>query len=188
MDEAVPPSAADIVAKVVRRAALERVAVTGPHWIDLVVHATRDRALPPTATRTEVEPLGKRLADGAPLTPLADLASGGTSPEGWGVRPSTVGDLLAARDTEGRRVASELELQCAMEAARLAPRLAGQLAVEHPGLADRLADERAAALVQADDPLDPAAVLCAEVAARLVVDLVVLVEEHLAPVPAPRTT
>lgn len=185
MDEAVPPPAADLVAEVVHRAALERVAVTGPHWIDLVVHATRERTLPPTATSRQAEPLGKRLGDGAPLTPLADPATGGEGLEGWGVGPSTVGDLLEARDTEGWRVAGELELQCAIEAARLAPRLADRLARDHAGLADQLADERAAALVQGDGPLEAAAVLCAEVAARLAVELVVLVRELLAPVPVP---
>jgi hypothetical protein len=180
-----PADASGVVAAAVERAALERVAMTGPHWIDLVVHATQDRTIPPTSTSTVPEPLGKRLGDGAPLTPLADPATGGESLAGWGVGPSTVGDLLEARDTDGRRLAGELELQCAIEAARLAPRLADQLAHEHPGLADRLAAERVGPPGAAGRHLDAAAILVAEVAARLAVALVVLVREHLAPVPLP---
>lgn len=177
------PAASAIVAEAVHQAAMRRVAMTGPHWINLVVHATRDLTMPPTSSSRTAEPLGDRLDSGAPLTPLADPSTGGEALGSWGVGPSTVGDLLEARDTAGRRVAGELELQCALDAARMAPGLAADLAAEHPGLADRLADEHAAALVASESAPDPAAVLCSEVAALLAVGLVVKVREHLAPVP-----
>jgi hypothetical protein len=173
--------ASTAVAEAARREALARVATAGPHWVDLVVHATRERTLPPTATTTD-EPLGERLDHGAPLTPLADPDTGGDALGAWGVGPSTVGDLLEARDTDGRRVAGELELQCALEAARLAPKLADDLARADPGLADRLAREHAPGLVDGGS-VAPAAVLCAQVAAVLAVELVAQVREQLAPVP-----
>ncbi len=184
MDDApavVPASA--VVARAVQRAALERVATTGAHWIGLVVHATREMILAPAPGADHTETLGERLDEGAALTPMADPETGQDHLGDYGLRPATVGDLLETRDVDGHRVAGELELQCAIEAARVAPRLADELARDHPDLAVRLAEEHAGALAGAGGPLDPAAVLCAEVAAVLAVTLVVMVREQLSEVP-----
>ena len=96
--------AADIVAEAVRRAAAARVATLGPHLIALVVKASSDMTLPATATIHDPESLADRLRHRAPLTPLADPEMGQDHLGAWGERPSSVGDLLAARGTDGQRV------------------------------------------------------------------------------------
>jgi hypothetical protein len=176
-------SASDIVADAVRQAAAARVATLGPHLIALVVKASSDVTLPATATIHDDESLADRLRHRAPLTPLADPEMGQDHLGAWGERPSSVGDLLAARGTDGKRVVDELERQCALEAARTAPRLADELAAEHPQLATELAGQHAAALVGNGRPLEPAAVLCSELAALLAIELVKVVSAQLAGVP-----
>jgi hypothetical protein len=176
-------SAADIVAEAARRAAAARVATLGPHLIALVVKASSDVTLPATATIHDPQPLADRLRHRAPLTPLADPEIGQDHLGAWGERPCSVGDLLAARGIDGRRVVGELERQCALEAARMAPRLAHELAGEHPRLAVDLARQHAAALVGDGRPLDPPAVLCSELAALLSIELVKVVTAQLARVP-----
>jgi hypothetical protein len=169
-------SASDIVAEAVRRAAVARVATLGPHLIALVVKASSGVTLPATATTHDPQLLADRLRHRAPLTPLADPEVGQDHLGAWGERPSSVGDLLAARGTDGQRVVGELERQCALEAARMAPRLADELATQHPRLAADLARQHAAALVGDGRPLDPAAAL-------LAIELVTVVSAHLAGVP-----
>jgi hypothetical protein len=176
-------SASQIVAQAVRRAAVARVATLGPHLIALVVKASSGVTLPATATTHDPQLLADRLRHRAPLTPLADPEVGQDHLGAWGERPSSVGDLLAARGTEGQRVVGELERQCALEAARMAPRLADELAREHPQLAGELGRQHAAALVGEGRPLAPAAVLCSEVAALLAIELVTVVADQLAAVP-----
>jgi hypothetical protein len=159
------------------------VATLGPHLIALVVKASSGVTMPATATAHDPQSLADRLRHGAPLTPLADPEVGQEHLGPWGERPCSVGDLLAARGTEGQRVVGELQRQCALEAARTAPRLADELVRQHPDLARDLAHQHAAALVGEGRPLDPASVLCSEVAALLAIELVTAVSDQLAPVP-----
>jgi hypothetical protein len=176
-------SASEIVAHAARRAAAARVATLGPHLIALVVKASSGVTMPATATAHDPQSLADRLRHGAPLTPLADPEVGQEHLGPWGERPSSVGDLLAARGTDGQRVVGELQRQCALEAARTAPRLADELVCQHPDLARDLAAQHAAALVGEGRPLDPGSVLCSELAALLAIELVSAVSEQLAPVP-----
>jgi hypothetical protein len=173
---------AGVLAEAVRRAALARVATSGPHWVSLVVQTTRDLTLPATPSGESDELLGERLDDGRPLTPLADPQVG-AGLGSWAERPASVGDLLAARGTHGERVVGRLERQCALEAARFAPMLADELAREHPGLAASVAARHPAALTGDDGPLDPAAALACEVAALLALEMVAAVSDQLAAVP-----
>ena len=173
---------ATVLADAVHRAALARVATTGPHWVSLVVHTSREMTLPPTPSGHDAEPLGQRLDEGRPLTPLADPQVGaglGTFAE----RPASVGDLLAARGTHGERVVGQLERQCALEAARFAPMLADELTREHPELAGAVAARHPSSLTGDGGPLDPAAALACEVAALLALEMVAAVADQLAAVP-----
>ena len=176
-------SAGQIVEQAVRKAAAARVATLGPHLIALVVKASSGMTLPATATTHDPELLADRLRHRAPLTPLADPEVGQDHLGAWGERPSSVGDLLAARGTDGERVVGELERQCALEAARMAPRLADQLARQHPQLPGEVARLHASGLVGEGRPLDAPAVLCSEVAALLAIELVTVVSDQLAGVP-----
>jgi hypothetical protein len=179
-------SAAEIVDTAVRVAAAGRVATLGPRLVALAVKACEGVPLPATTSTPDQEPLVERVAARKPLTPLADPESGQPDKLGsWGLQPSTVGDLMSARGSDGTRIVGELERQCALESARLAPRLADDLAREHAGLARRLADEHAPSLTGAEGPLDPAAFLCSEVAALLVVAMLTAVAEQMTPVPLP---
>ncbi len=173
---------ATVLADGVHRAAMARVATSGPHWVALVVQTARDVTLPPTPSSAADEPLGRRLDDGRPLTPLADpQVEAGLG--AWAERPASVGDLLAARGTHGERVVGRLERQCALEAARFAPMLADELVREHPGLAAAVAARHPAPLTDAGGPLDPAAALACEVAALLALEMVAAVADQLAAVP-----
>src|SRR3954468_23248342 len=105
---------AAVLSEAVHRAALARVATTGPHWVSLVAQTARDVTLPATSSSNGEEPLGRRLDEGRPLTPPADPQAGHELGP-WGARPGSVGDLLAARGTGGERVVGRLERQCALE-------------------------------------------------------------------------
>jgi hypothetical protein len=177
--------ASEVVAAEVRRAAVARMATVGPRLVARVVRNTGDVDVAPTATKPEGEALRARVESGGPLTPLSDPESGQDRLGSWGVQPGSVGDLLEARGTDGYRVAGELRRQCAFEAARMAPQLADQLASAHPDLADSLAHEVAAPLVDGPSQVEPAAVLCAEVAALLVIELLSVVEDQMADAPLP---
>lgn len=175
-----------VVAEAVRRAAVARMATLGPRLVAQVMRSTGDMVVPGTATGLEPEPLADRARSGSPLTPLADATSGQEEHLGsWGRRPSSVGDLVEARGTDGRRVASELRRQCAIEAARMAPSVADDLAKAHDGLAAELAYAHAAPLIEGGPQLDPAAVLCSEVAALLTIELLAVVEEQMGDAPLP---
>jgi hypothetical protein len=175
--------ASQVVADEVRRAAVARIATLGPRLVARVVRSTADVAVTPTATRHEAEALTERLRSGGPLSPLGDPESGQDRLGPSGVHPGSVGDLLEARGTDGFRVANELRRQCALEAARMAPTLADQLATSHAGLAEALAHEHAAPLVDGPRQVDPAAVLCAEVASLLAIELLTVVEDQMGDVP-----
>jgi hypothetical protein len=149
---------AAVLADAVHRAALARVATTGPHLVSLVVQTARDVALPPTPSTDAVQPLGQRLDEGKPLTPLADPHVGSDLGP-WAERPGSVGDLVAARSTGGERVVGHLERQCALEAARFAPMLADELVRDHPGLPAAVAARHPPPLADEGGPLDPAAAL-----------------------------
>jgi hypothetical protein len=173
---------AGVLAEAVHRAALARVATTGPHWVSLLAQSARELTLPPTPSSAGEEPLGQRLDEGRPLTPLADPQVGGDL-GAWAERPASVGDLLAARGTHGERVVGQLERQCALEAARFAPMLADDLARQHPGLAAAVSARHPPALTGDGGPLDPAAALACEVAALLALEMVAAVSDQLAAVP-----
>ena len=169
----------------VRRAAVARIATLGPRMVARVVRNAGDVDLAPTATQPEEESLSARIRGGGPLTPLADPESGQDHLGSWGVQPGSVGDLLEARGTDGYRVAGEVRRQCAFEAARMAPQLADQLATQDPDLPRALADELAAPLVHGPSHVEPEAVLCAEVAALLAIELLTVVEDQMADAPLP---
>ena len=173
---------AGVLDEAVHRAALARVATTGAHWVSLVAQGARDVTLPPTPSSDGEEPLGQRLDDGRPLTPLAEPQVGDEL-GAWATRPASVGDLLAARGTHGERVIGQLERQCALEAARFAPMLADELVHAHPDLAAFVARRHPAPLTADGGPLDPAAALACEVAALLALEMVAAVSEQLAAVP-----
>jgi hypothetical protein len=174
---------ATVLAEAVHRAALARVATTGPHLVSLVVQTTRGMTLPPTPSNDEAQSVGQRLDEGRPLTPLADPQVGLGGLGDFAERPASVGDLLAARGTHGERVVGHLERQCALEAARFAPMLADQLAREHPGLVASVAARHPSAMTDTGGPLDPAAALACEVAALLALEMVAAVSDQLAAVP-----
>ncbi len=67
----------------------------------------------------------------------------------------------------------------------MAPGLADDLASSREGLADELAHAHAAPLVDGSPGVDPAAVLCAEVAALLTIELLAAVEIHMGKAPLP---
>jgi hypothetical protein len=173
---------AGVLAEAVHKAALARVATSGPHWVSLVVQTARDVTLPPTPSTDGDQSLGERLDEGGPLTPLADPQIG-SDLGSWAERPGSVGDLLAARGTSGERVIGRLERQCALEAARFAPMLADELVRTHPGLAASVAARHPAPLTGDGGPLDPAAALACEVAALLALEMVAAVSDQLAAVP-----
>ena len=178
-------TASEVVAAEVRRAAVARIATVGPRLVARVVRNAGDVDVAPTATRPEGEALSDRVRAGGPLTPLADPESGQDRLGSWGVQPGSVGDLLEARGTDGYRVAGELRRQCAFEAARMAPGLADELASADPDLAASLAHELAAPLVDGPSKVEPEAVLCAEVAALLAIELLTVVEDRMADAPLP---
>ena len=173
---------AAVLADAVHRAALARVATTGPHWVSLVVQTAREVTLPPTPSTEQSEPLGRRLDAGRPLTPLADPQVG-SDLGAWAERPGSVGDLLAARSTGGERMIGRLERQCALEAARFAPMLADELVRAHPDLPAAVAARHPAPLAGDGGPLDPAAALACEVAALLALEMVAAVADQLGGVP-----
>ena len=173
---------ASVLSEAVHHAALAHVATDGPRWLALVVHTSRDVVLPPTERGGSAEQLGRRLDEGRPLTPLADPDIGSALGD-YATRPSSVGDLLAARSTEGERVIGDLERRCALEAARLAPPLAAQLVRDNPRLLASVAARHPAPLTHDGGPLDPAAALCSEVAALLALEMVATVASQLAGVP-----
>ena len=178
-------TSSEVVAEEVRRAAVAHIATVGPRLVARVVRSTGGVDVTPTATRKQPEALTERLRSGGPLSPLADPESGQGRLGASGVSPGSVGDLLEARGTDGFRVAGELRRQCALEAARMAPALADDLSRAHPGLADTLAHEQAAPLVDGPAQVDPAAVLCAEVAALLAIELLTVVENQMGDLPVP---
>ena len=179
-------AAGAVVAEGAQRAATARIATLGPGLIAQVMRTASDMVMPATASGLPEGSLGDRARSGAPLTALSDAMSGQEEHLGsWGLRPASVGDLVEARATDGSRVASELRRQCALEATRMAPGLADDLASSREGLADELAHAHAAPLVDGSPGVDPAAVLCAEVAALLTIELLAAVEIHMGKAPLP---
>ena len=179
-------TAGGVVADGVRRAAVGRIASLGPRLVAQVMRSSGAMVMPATASGLVEQPLAERARTGSALTALADATSGRDEHLGtWGLRPGSVGDLVEARGTDGSRVASELRRQCALEAARMAPGLADELASSHEGLAVELAHAHAAPLVGGSPRLDPAAILCAEVAALLTVELLAVVEIQMGDAPLP---
>jgi hypothetical protein len=179
-------AACSVVADEVRRAAVQKIASLGPRLVAQVMRSSGDMIMPATASGLAAGPLSERARHGSPLTALADASCGQDAHLGsWGLRPASVGDLVEARGTDGSRVATELRRQCALEAARMAPGLADELASRHHGLAAEVAHAHGAPLVAGRPGADHAAVLCAEVAALLTIELLAVVEIQMGDAPLP---